>query len=300
MSDVTEYLTATAVGRVSFAGGRRYVLAWRLVYLVLIFLVELIWIPALAGRSGLTQLVSAWGPWILRFCVALPILYTCVAFLQYRPALIAISADLPTSINLTLLAAHAPQPLDVILERDGNFPAFPHLLAQLDAARAALAEGRAAMRGIQTASPAPSSLEQGFSNLLEEVTPGRDVRLRLFRQGKPWPLNPAIQEQVFLIGREAIMNALRHSNAKNIEVELQYTRCLLRLIIRDNGCGIDPDAVQERRDSHWGLGGMRKRAKHIDAQFEIWSRRGTGTEVHVVVRLTSQHRKALVATGGEK
>jgi hypothetical protein len=45
---------------------------------------------------------------------------------------------------LTLLARHAPQPLDVILERDGKFPAFAVLLAQLDAARAALAAGRAA------------------------------------------------------------------------------------------------------------------------------------------------------------
>jgi uncharacterized protein (UPF0276 family) len=47
---------------------------------------------------------------------------------------------------LTLLATHAPQPLDVILERDGKFPPFPRLLAQLDAARDALSEGRAAMR----------------------------------------------------------------------------------------------------------------------------------------------------------
>jgi uncharacterized protein (UPF0276 family) len=47
---------------------------------------------------------------------------------------------------LTVLAAHAPQPLDVILERDGKFPAFPRLLAQLDAARDALAAGRRAMR----------------------------------------------------------------------------------------------------------------------------------------------------------
>jgi uncharacterized protein len=56
--------------------------------------------------------------------------------------------DVPPEVFalLTLLAAHAPQPLDVILERDGSFPAFPHLLSQLDAARAALAEGRAAMR----------------------------------------------------------------------------------------------------------------------------------------------------------
>jgi uncharacterized protein (UPF0276 family) len=53
--------------------------------------------------------------------------------------------DVPPEVFalLTLLATHAPQPLDVILERDGKFPAFPRLLAQLDAARAALAAGRA-------------------------------------------------------------------------------------------------------------------------------------------------------------
>ena len=52
--------------------------------------------------------------------------------------------DVPPEVFalLTLLASHAPQPLDVIVERDGAFPAFPRLLAQLDAARAALATGR--------------------------------------------------------------------------------------------------------------------------------------------------------------
>jgi uncharacterized protein (UPF0276 family) len=56
--------------------------------------------------------------------------------------------DVPPEVFalLTLLASRAPQRLDVILERDGNFPAFPRLLAQLDAARAALADGRGAMR----------------------------------------------------------------------------------------------------------------------------------------------------------
>ncbi|WP_395021715.1 DUF692 family multinuclear iron-containing protein [Dongia sp.] len=55
--------------------------------------------------------------------------------------------DVPPEVFalLTLLATHAPQPLDVILERDGNYPAFPRLLLQLDAARTALAAGRAAM-----------------------------------------------------------------------------------------------------------------------------------------------------------
>jgi signal transduction histidine kinase len=162
-------------------------------------------------------------------------------------------------------------------------PSRPALSRALGLVRRAIDEGRGALRGLYTASPAPSSLEQAFSNLLEEVTPGRGVRLRLFVQGKPRPLNPAIKEQLFLIGREAIMNALRHSNATNIEVELQYRRALLRLFIRDNGCGINPDVVQQARDSHWGLCGMRERAQSIGAQFGIWSRPGAGTEVRIAV-----------------
>src|SRR5215467_12717510 len=109
--------------------------------------------------------------------------------------------------------------------------------------RRAIEEGRAAMQGIPAASPAPSSLEHAFSSFLKEVTAGRGLRLRIFVQGKPWPLSPAIQEQLFLIGREAVMNALRHSNATNIEIELQYLRRVLRMSVCDDGCGINADAV---------------------------------------------------------
>ena len=48
----------------------------------------------------------------------------------------------PVFSLLTLLARHAPQPLTVVLERDGNYPAFDALLAQLNAARDALRVGR--------------------------------------------------------------------------------------------------------------------------------------------------------------
>lgn len=54
--------------------------------------------------------------------------------------------DVPLEVFelLTLLARHAPQPLTVILERDGNYPTFDHVLEQLALARAALRAGRAA------------------------------------------------------------------------------------------------------------------------------------------------------------
>lgn len=46
------------------------------------------------------------------------------------------------SINSFALGQHAPQPLDVIIERDGNYPDFACVLAQLDAAGDALQRGR--------------------------------------------------------------------------------------------------------------------------------------------------------------
>jgi len=149
--------------------------------------------------------------------------------------------------------------------------------------RRAIEEGRAAMQGIPAASPAPSSLEHAFSSFLKEVTAGRGVRLRILVQGKPWPLSPAIQEQLFLIGREAVMNALRHANATNIEIELQYPHSVMRMSVRDNGCGIDGEAVRKIKESHGGLCGMRERAENIGARFEIWSRPRSGTEVRVAV-----------------
>jgi signal transduction histidine kinase len=176
-----------------------------------------------------------------------------------------------------------------------DYPSKPALSSALRLVRQAIDEGRAAIRGVHTASTAPSSLEQTFSNLLSEVTTGRGPRLRVFVQGKPWVLNPAIQDQLFLIGREAAMNALRHSQATKIEVEVQYLRNFLRVFVRDNGCGINPEAVQRESDSHWGLRGMRGRAGNIGARFDIWSRTGAGTEVCVAVPVDVTKRQP---TGG--
>jgi signal transduction histidine kinase len=174
-----------------------------------------------------------------------------------------------------------------------DYPSKPALSSALRLVNQAIDEGRAAIQGIHTASTAPSSLKQAFSNLLGEVATGRGLRLRVFVQGKPWTLNPAIQEQLFLIGREAAMNALRHSQATKIEVEIQYLRDLLRVFVRDNGCGIKPEAVQKGSDSHWGLRGMRERAENIGARFGIWSRTGAGTEVCVALPVDVAKRQPM-------
>ena len=174
--------------------------------------------------------------------------------------------------------------LDEVLEQmPADSPSKPALSRALCLVRRAIEEGRAVIRGIHTGSLAPSSLEQAFSKLLAEITPGRGIQVRLFVQGRARALNAAIREQLLLIGREAVMNALRHSQATKIDIEVEYTRDLLRLLVRDNGCGIEPEALQKSGDSHWGLRGMCERAEDLGAQFDVWSSPGAGTEVRVAV-----------------
>jgi signal transduction histidine kinase len=88
---------------------------------------------------------------------------------------------------------------------------------------------------------------------------------------------------VYRIVREALANAFRHSQARTIEVVLEYAPRELRISVRDNGCGIDPTVLQRGREGHWGLAGMRERAERIDAKLRLLSSVASGTEVELRV-----------------
>jgi len=101
--------------------------------------------------------------------------------------------------------------------------------------------------------------------------------------GKEKQLNAGTQDELYLIGREAIINACRHSGAKSVEVRVEYRPTELRIFVRDNGCGIDPQDLQWGRNGHWGLQGMRERAERIGARLRLWSGVSLGTEVELCV-----------------
>jgi signal transduction histidine kinase len=55
------------------------------------------------------------------------------------------------------------------------------------------------------------------------------------------------------------------------------------MLVRDNGCGIDPLVLQSGRDGHWGLSGMRERAEKMGVRLKVWSSSSAGTEVELTV-----------------
>jgi signal transduction histidine kinase len=80
-----------------------------------------------------------------------------------------------------------------------------------------------------------------------------------------------------------LRNAFRHAQARHIETEIMYGESL-RLRFRDDGKGIDSTVLKRGgRSGHWGLAGIRERAKQIGAQLEIWSQPGTGTEIELSI-----------------
>ncbi|SEG37010.1 ligand-binding sensor domain-containing protein [Bryocella elongata] len=101
-------------------------------------------------------------------------------------------------------------------------------------------------------------------------------------QGEPRAMQAIAQEELAYLGREALNNAFRHAKATRIEVWLYYKPERFRIIISDNGQGI-PDAVMRfgAREGHWGLTGMRERARKIGANFHLHTRPDTGTLVDV-------------------
>jgi len=113
---------------------------------------------------------------------------------------------------------------------------------------------------------------------------GNAATFSVYVEGTPQDLHPVLWDAVNRIAEEALRNAFRHARARRIEVEVLYGPRRLRIRVRDDGTGIDPGVFrEERRAGHWGLSGMRGRAKRIGGQLQVWTRRGAGTEVELSI-----------------
>jgi signal transduction histidine kinase len=96
-----------------------------------------------------------------------------------------------------------------------------------------------------------------------------------------------------------LVSAFSHSRAKRVELELQYSDSELRVLIRYNGRGIDPQVLEKGRDGHWGLAGMRERATKIGRQLKILTSPTAGTEVQLSIPSRIASESSLAHHGSE-
>jgi len=170
-------------------------------------------------------------------------------------------------------------------------PVRHELETALDYADEVLAEGRDRVRSLRSGTIEVGGLPKAFQRVVEEAAPDRASTFKTVVEGRVLELHPIIREESFSIGREAILNALMHSEGLQIEVELTYDPREFQLRIRDNGRGMDPEVLQNGgRKNHFGLPGMRERARKIGGKLEVWSRPHAGTEVQLKIPAATAYR----------
>ncbi len=162
----------------------------------------------------------------------------------------------------------------------------------IDRAANAITEGRDAVQELRSSQMSSNGLVETLTLMGRELeadngnTTGSNdpAKFRVLVEGTPRHVHPTVQDNFYRITREALSNAFCHARASQIEVDIRYSRRMLRLRVRDDGIGMDPRLLFGRgRAGHWGLPGMRERARSIGGHFELWSEVGQGTEVEVTV-----------------
>ncbi|HJX89318.1 MAG TPA: sensor histidine kinase [Pyrinomonadaceae bacterium] len=192
-----------------------------------------------------------------------------------------IAQDLHDTLLQGLLSASMQLHVaDTLLEKESA--AKPLVSRVLELMGQVVEEGRNAVQGLRTPT-ATLDLDQAFLQIHEEPSLEKPVDYKVVVEGTPKPLHPVIRDEVYRIGREAIVNAFLHSKASKIEVILEYNPKFVQLVVRDDGVGIDPSVINEGIEGHWGLSGMRERANSIGAKLSVMSRADLGTEVELYI-----------------
>jgi len=177
--------------------------------------------------------------------------------------------------------AEAIEALDVALERGDKV----------------IVEGRDTISDLRQSTVGDSDIAQALTALGEELAAqgnnGAAPCVRVLVEGKQREIDPVLRDEICRIAREALRNAVRHAKAQKIEAGITYSDSAFLLHVRDDGIGMAPEAAnQGARAGHWGLTGMRERAKSFGGKLEVWSEQGAGTEIALTVPAAVSYGKS--------
>jgi len=257
-------------------------------------------IVAVAVVKGNARLLvpAFWQSWWFRFSAGFACLLALFAFHRLRmrqlthqlnarfEERLAERTRIAQEIQDTLLQGFLSASMQLYVAVDQvpeNSPAKPRLNHVQQLMGKVIEEGRNTVRGMRFSSTDSFDLVQAFSRVGQEFPDQNEIDFRVIVEGRIRPLHPILRHEAYRIGRQALVNAFRHARAKSIEVKLVYAARRLRILVRDDGCGIDPQALRSASDAHSGLSSLREQAKSIGARLKIRSRLREGTEVELTV-----------------
>lgn len=135
--------------------------------------------------------------------------------------------------------------------------------------------------------PAGKELGAALEQCAASIVAGGAVKIvrkgRTDGRGGPAYIPVRVADALFHIGREAVVNSVRHADPQQIALSVEYETNCVKLAIEDDGRGFN---AGQRTGGGFGLRGMEKRARSIGAHLEVTSEPGKGTLVEVSAPLT--------------
>jgi signal transduction histidine kinase len=252
------------------------------------------------GRSLAFSIAPAWyqTQWFRLLCVLAAIVLLALAYrLRINQVMVAMRARLEErlmereriarDLHDTLLQGLQGLTLHfqaVAARIPKNEPTHDMMEEALTLADEVMVESRNRVKDLRASTQMQGDLPAALAAIGQPLAQEQATKFSVAIEGAPRKLHPIVREEAFSIGREALLNAFRHAGARKIEVEVSFKPGDLRVRVRDDGCGIEPDVLESGgRSGHWGLIVMRERASKIKGHVEIWSRKGDGTEIELRV-----------------
>jgi len=138
-------------------------------------------------------------------------------------------------------------------------------------------------------------LEAALRAFAKDVIADKPIRFTSVVTGNDDARAPKIDNELLRIGQEAITNAVRHSGARRIHLEITFDADAVTLGIDDDGCGLEGERTVNDDDGHYGLTTMRERAEEVGGTLTIRTSAGQGTSIKAVIPLSGDGGNSLPA-----
>ncbi len=145
-------------------------------------------------------------------------------------------------------------------------------------------ELRQSIWNLRSALPEPFDLATALRRVAEALSHGSGISIQVETNGAPaGPPGVLVEENLFRIGQEALTNAIKHSHAQRIAVDLRYEGAHIELTVADDGVGIALETAEKGAEGRFGLLGMRERSQRIGADLRIENLSPQGCRIRAAV-----------------
>jgi signal transduction histidine kinase/ligand-binding sensor domain-containing protein len=162
--------------------------------------------------------------------------------------------------------------------------------------RTSINEAREAVWDLRHADGSATTIGPILKSMTHQVSQEFGVPVEYRIAGMPFDLHQSTAHELLMVVREALHNAIRHGQPTKVQVRIDFGKNDLIVQVEDDGRGFDPAVVSGSPNGHYGLVGMRERARRMGGALALESQSGKGTELTLHI----PRKASAIADGGRK